>query len=49
MLHHYPSTNNYGDSGNELTDGEIANINNAYGKTVGGFQRCNGAFRQNYG
>lgn len=32
MLHHYPSTNNYGDSGNELTDGEIANINNAYGK-----------------
>lgn len=32
MLQHYPTTENYGDSGNELTDGEIANINNAYGK-----------------
>ena len=29
-LQHYAATDNYGDSGNELTDGEIGNINNAY-------------------
>lgn len=30
-LKHFESSNNYGDSGNELTDGEIAGISNAYG------------------